>query len=40
MGSLKEEVIMNFQRILDCFGLMSRLKINFDKSALITFKCK
>ena len=34
----KEEVIINFKRILNYFGIMSGLKDNFKKSALIPFK--
>ena len=35
----KEEILYNFKRILDCFGLMSSLKINYNKLALISCNC-
>ena len=35
----KANVLVNVRRILDCFGLMSGLRINFDKSALIPMNC-
>ena len=31
--------ILNLKRILDCFGLMSGLKINYKKSALFPINC-
>ena len=35
----KESVLINYKRILDCFGLMSGLKISYEKLALIPFSC-
>ena len=34
-----KESILNLKRILDCFGLISRLKINYNKSALFPVNC-
>ena len=31
--------LINYKRILDCFGLMSGLSINFEKSAIIPLNC-
>ena len=33
------KVLINYRRILDCFSVMSGLKINFQKSALIPLNC-
>ena len=33
------ETIVSYRRILDCFGVMSGLRINYDKSALIPIHC-
>lgn len=35
----KEEIIYRYKRILDYFSLISRLRINYDKSALIPINC-
>ena len=31
----KEKTIRNYKRILECFGMMSRLSINYNKSTMI-----
>ena len=36
----KEEVVLNYRCLLDSFGLMSGLQINFDKFALIPLSCE
>ena len=35
----KEELLLNYKRILDCCGVISGLKISYKKSALILFIC-
>ena len=35
-----EEVLLNYVRILNYFGVMLGLKINYDKSTFIPFKCE
>ena len=37
---VKEEVLLNFKRILDCFGIMFGLSINFDKLVMIPINCE
>ena len=36
----KVKTLKNYKRILDCFGLMSDLSINYDKLAIISLNCK
>ena len=33
------KTIVNYRCILDCFGVMSGLRINYDKSALVLIHC-
>ena len=35
----KKEVLVSLKRILDCFGLMSGLKIDYEKLAIIPLNC-
>lgn len=34
------EVAKNYKRLLNCFGVMSGLSINYWKSGLISFSCE
>ena len=36
----KKEVLMNLRRILDCYGFMSGLRINYEKYALFPLNCE
>ena len=36
----KKECLINYRRLLKCFSIMSGLQINYNKSAMITFRCK
>ena len=38
-GKKKQDVLVNLRRILNCFGLTSGLKINYEKSAIIPLNC-
>ena len=35
----KDRILKNYKKILYCFGLMSGLSINFEKSAIIPLNC-
>ena len=35
----ENEILMNLKGILDCFGLMFGLRINYEKSAFIPLNC-
>ena len=39
-STAKKDVMVNVRRILDCFGIMSGLQINLEKSALIPLNCE
>lgn len=32
-------ILLNYKRILECFGLISGLQINYDKSTIIPLNC-
>ena len=35
----KEDVLLNYKYIMECYALMFGLRINFEKSALVPFNC-